>query len=162
MITYDAYGRAKQTTDSTFYGASYTTNAGQTITNNSSPEVIDYEDMIYDPQSLVTTGASWKFTAPVAGYYHIDAMAMIDGTSTWAVGERGAFWIYVNGVQERLLDRQDTYDGTTTQYMTLSGSITLELQAGDYIDIRLQQNSGGNLSLIAQNVYNWVNIEKVG
>lgn len=47
---------------------------------------VQWNTMIYDPQGLVTTGASWVFTAPRDGYYLVAACS---GTSTieWFDGD---------------------------------------------------------------------------
>ena len=144
-----------------FVGARYTSNAAQTITNGAAVAIIDFEDQVYDTGTLVTTGAAWKFTAPATGYYHIDCLISFATTTGWADGERGFLQLFKDGVAFANLDRKDNY-ATASNYMFLKGSITIALTATNYIDIRIAQNSGGNLALSNDPLSVWVNIERIG
>ncbi len=46
--------------------------------------------MVVDPLSLVTTGASWIFTAPVPGLYHIDAHYQGNAAVTMGLFKNGS------------------------------------------------------------------------
>lgn len=116
--------------------AIYESNAGQSIGNNSTT-IIDYEDKIIDTHNAVTKGASWKFTAPQAGSYHVDAVNQFNNTVFNTL-----YYIYKNNSAENFLDKQG--DSTTDNVYTCKGSATIYLNKGDYIDIRiLQTNTGG-------------------
>jgi len=162
MITvYDAQGRVKLDPQvPSFCGARYSTDAGQSIPNNAAAVIINFEDVDYDTDSAVTIGAAWKFTAPATGYYHLDCFILFSTTTGWAQGERGHLAVYKNGVSLAVLSRND-YEGNPG-YMPLSGSTTVHLTINDYIDIRVQQNSGAALALLTDATFCYVNIEKVG
>jgi len=86
--------------EAAFVGCRYTTNAGQSISSSTGFTIIDFEDIDYDADTLVTTGASWKFTAPATGKYHIDVMVSFVASSAWAaVSERGSLALYKNNAE---------------------------------------------------------------
>jgi len=62
----------------------YDTNAGQTIGTGATR--IDFEDIDYDDDSLVTTGGSWVWTCPTdgTGKYIINSVLGIDSTNLGA------------------------------------------------------------------------------
>jgi hypothetical protein len=78
-----------------------------------------------DTHNSVTTGSSWKFTAPVYGIYEISTCLATGGGVV-------DIYIYKNGTQNTALSGTATGDGG----MYISGTSLVELNAGDYIDIR--------------------------
>jgi len=76
--------------------------------------------------TAVTTGASaWKFTAPVSGHYQVTGAAYFDtGTAT-------DITVYKNGSA----DTRIAY--VYSAVATVSGSTLITLNAGDYIDLRV-------------------------
>ena len=149
------------TSVSAFVGARYNTDAAQNIVNGAAIAIINFDDRVYDTGDFVTTGTAWKFTVPTTGYYHIDAMVQFTSTSDWAAGERGNLVLYKGGAAFIGLDRKDNYSGTTV-FMYLQGHVTVYLEATNYIDIRVAQNSGADLALSNDPLTVWVNIEKIG
>lgn len=149
-----------------FVGVRYTSNTGQNVVNNTAGAIVNFEDVDYDSGGgtpLVTTGASWKFTAPSTGYYHVDVRVTFNTSSGWNIGERGLLHLYVDGSPVAIIDRQDDNgNGATGSYMSLQGSATIDLAAASYLDIRIQQNSGGDIALLNDGAANWINVEKVG
>ena len=146
----------------TFSGARYNSNSAQNIVNNASVAIINFEDQVYDTDSAVTVGASWKYTAPATGYYHIDVMALFAQATTLGGAERILLQLFKNNSLLLTLDRQDGFTNTVTLQAIGKGSVTINLSAGDYIDIRIAQNSGGDLALSNDAGQVWINIEKVG
>jgi len=140
--------------------ASYSTNAGQSISNNASPqEIIDFEDKTADTHSAVTVGASWKFTAPVRLVYTVRAHILYTSTTTWALAEIGSLSLFKNGARFRALDRNDNMDSSAgALYKRLHGSCSLLLEPGDYISIRTYQTSGAALALHNDGEFCWVTI----
>jgi len=139
--------------------AIYETDAGQNMAQGGIT-IVDYEDKIKDSHGAVTTGASWKFTAPVAGDYDINARATPTSTTGFNAGEILRFTIYKNGAI--LIQSPISYSGTpeeTTFSLIVSGLIPL--LAGEYIDVRVQQNSGAAVPLSATGITNRIQIRKV-
>lgn len=98
--------------------------ASYRISADKTPSVsnpIDYDTKIFDTHNAVTTGSSWKFTAPVQGLYRVTTT---NATST--IG--GTLDLYVNGSQDRgMMSMADTN--------VRSASATVSLLAGGYISI---------------------------
>jgi hypothetical protein len=136
-----------------------TSNAGQSIPNNTVTNV-DYEDVTTDPRGLITTGASWAFTCPTAGMYLVTAGVLFTGTATWALAEPAALYLYRSGSHVSYLDRCDALGGAT-QYMRLGGCDVVECAAGDTLQIRVTQISGGALTLLNTTQYNYVSIARL-
>ena len=141
--------------------AIYNTNAGQSLNNNATT-VINYEDVVNDPDSLVTVGAGWVFTCPIAGTYLVIGQIAFASSTAWALGERGILQAFVNGSLRINLDRKDNFtSAATAQVMVVSGSGFVVCAAGDTIDIRANQNTGGALALDATAIFNEVYIARV-
>lgn len=147
----------------TLYGgeviaARYSTNASQVI-SNATVTIIDFEDASFDTFASVTTGASWKFEAERSGIYKIDAQvytedADLDGE------EEAAIYIYKNGVSyaRRRADMQSTV--TNVRYAFLISDL-VELDKGDYVDIRFYQGSGADVTLGSGGTDNRVSVHKL-
>ncbi len=139
--------------------ARYSTNAGQSISNNTIT-IIDFEDVSYDDHGCVTTGASWKFTAPRAGKVNVSARAQLASNAGWAVGENAYLSVFKNGVEFG----RGPFDSPVTATIVVDLDVDDEVNvlAGDTIDIRIFQLSGGSIALVSTNVLNYVCINYVG
>ncbi len=140
--------------------ARYSTNAGQSF-NSGSTVIIDFEDLSADTWSAVTVGASWKFTAPLAGYYAVSVLIEIAATTAWAAGERAAIELYKNNALYALLYATEN-NGAASHTVALQGDDVIHLALGDYIDVRLTQASGSARTLVATTENNHISIVKVG
>lgn len=83
-------------------------------------------------------GSPTRFTAPVAGRY------LVVGNACWANNNSGrrALGFGVNGSVTYGLQKQESNGVDTCTGMTI-----IELAAGDYVEMRVFQNSGGALNL---------------
>ena len=154
-----AASAAQSTTEALFSTAkaAYSTNAGQSIPNTT-VTIVDFEDREYDNLGCVTTGASWKFTAPRSNWYFGSARLAFVDSAAWAAGELAQMFLYKNGASFKALDYWEA-EAANTIYVTLQGSFGIYLNKGDTIDIRVQQISGGALALYsASSTENWVQI----
>lgn len=131
----------------------------QSISNNSLT-IIDFATQEVDPQSRVTTGASWKFTANWQGAHLVTVTVCFETTSTWAPGELAYLDLYKNGVFYARLARLDNIPANSTAVM-LSGATIANLTSSDYLNIRIYQNSGGALNLVADGTHNHVSIARI-
>jgi hypothetical protein len=140
--------------------ARYKTDSGQVISTGSTT-IIDFDGQEYDDQGLVTTGASWKFTAPKTGYYSVKSALLFAGSTAWTESESATFILFKNGAVYSNLDRETQF-GATSTFMQISGSDTIKLVKGDYIDIRINQNSGANQVLYTgDDKFTYVTIEEL-
>ena len=109
----------------------------------------DFDSKDYDTHNAVTTGASWKFTAPIRGVYSISGL--VNGTSgTYNLR------LYKNGVFYKPI----AYIASGSVVGIFSNAI--QLNAGDYIDLRSNgaANFGGG-SLAVDGTSN-ITIQKIG
>jgi len=140
--------------------ARYTTNAGQSI-NSGAATIVDFEDSSIDTDSAVTVGAAWRFTCPTGkgGIYHVEADVTYASTA-WAASNVAQLFLYKNGALYSVL-RRKTMEGAVTLYNNIHGSDTISLAAGDYIDIRTSQNTGGAVALHTDGLNNHVSIYRI-
>jgi len=136
------------------------TGSGQSIAN-ATFTIVDYGTVTFDTHARITTGAAWKFTAALAGYYQVHASILFALTATWAASEAGVVFLYKNGTLVSALDRKDNFSGATAQHMYLHGSDVTVLAVNDFIDMRVFQNSGAALALHPDGAYNYVSIARV-
>jgi hypothetical protein len=125
-----------------------------------SDNTFDWPTSDYDNYSAVTTGASWKFTAPIAGKYRV---SFVIYTSGGAPGFNGSS----NQITARI-----TKNGSTAQFINavvptaaatriaVPGTGVIDLSAADQISVVF--NSNVAYSTDADATFNWVAIEYVG
>lgn len=136
--------------DTRVVAARYTLNSVQNIPNNADT-IVNYSIKTYDTHGAVTTGASWKYTAPVSGYYKVKA------SISWVTVSGAASYrlkIFKNGV----MHTQFAAEGDTYIFPV---SDTVQLNAGDYIDIRTFQLSGAALDTDSAPESQFVTVERV-
>ncbi len=136
----------------------YSTAAGQSIASAGATEIVDFGTKIFDTKAEVTTGASWKFTAKDAGYYRIHSLTSLT-TAAWAASKYYLVELRKNG---SVVSNMELYPGAQTLEASANFHDVISLAAGDYIDIRIDHNQGGAISLISLATYNYITIEQVG
>lgn len=113
----------------------------QSIPNNTIT-LIEFDSEIFDVAGAFTTGAAAKYTAPVTGYYLVESgVALI--TPSWDNGEEAILRVYKDGVVEAVLDEFFAIGTYMPGATFLSGSVIVQLNATQYVDIRIFQRSGG-------------------
>lgn len=137
--------------------AHYSTAAGQSIETGTTGEILNFGTMTTDSHGSVTTGASWKFTAPKASTYSVKALASLASGGSWNAGEYMFLQLYKNGsaVQQLGVSFQQA---THTTNAICGGSTEIKLITGDYIQLYVAQNSGGTIALQADAGQNYVSI----
>lgn len=138
--------------------ARYTSDAAQSIANTGF-QIVNFEDKTYDTHNAVTTGASWKFTAPAPGKYEL-SVTINYSSATYAVGNSADVSIYKNGSSYSVGPTWEAQAAVTVQ---ASNSYTdaVELNAGEYIDVRVSNGrTAGATSLAAGGVQ--VSIKRLG
>lgn len=108
-------------------GAAVTASYYASANGTTSPtQTINFDTKIYDTNNAVTASAagtgSWKFTAPITGYYQI-------GGQTVGSGNNSGF-LFINGSNYAQVSFMDNLSGTGTM------SYTIFLNATDFFDIR--------------------------
>lgn len=140
--------------------ARYTTVAGQSIANGTTPQV-NFDTKDFDSHSAVTTGSSWKWTAPVSGKVSLKACAMFAGSQSFSSGNPIEGWVYKNGSLHSRFAFQQT-QATFTGRVALIGSSDISVLAGDYLDVRISHGETTARTLSTTAGDNWVAIERVG
>jgi len=114
--------------------------------------VIDFGSTI-DTNGAITTGASWKFTAPVAGKYKVTAHT--EATSS------GACTLYLKLYKNTTLVNASGHGvGATGYQMVPSITGIVDMSAGDYIQVKAI-GSNANGSYVNDANLNWINIERI-
>lgn len=140
--------------------ARYTSNAGQSISNGSTA-IVDFEDVDYDSHQSVTTGGSWKFTAPVSGVYQVTA-AILYGTASFTQANGAFLNLYKNG-SIYSESGQVRAGFTGSQSMHPHFTETIRLLAGEYIDVRTSHSESAARSLTSATPgYNRITIQRIG
>lgn len=138
--------------------ARYSTAVGQSISNGSTV-IVDFGTATYDTAAAVTTGGSWKFTAPEAGRYSVSAMIAYANAS-FSQGSAPSIYIYKNGSIYCTLGMKQV-DATNTARQIVMGSDEVPMIAGDYIDLRTDHSESSARSLTSSANENHVSIKKV-
>jgi len=138
----------------------YVTESGQSIADNAAPEIIDFSTKVYDDPGVdrVATGTSWKFTADRNMKVYISAQIELV-SSGWLVGDYVDLVLYKNNSLDRYLFR--FYLLTSAIATLLKGETTILLANGDYLDLRVYQNSGGAATLSVGYNANWIDIHEI-
>lgn len=126
---------ALSTTETLFTTAKarYTRSSAQTI-SVASPTILDASTKTYDTLNCVTTGASWKFTAPRSGYYK--AVCTVQYVArAYAAGNAALIQLFKNNsfVSQGAVTEAET---TTSIVIATNHVDTIYLSKGDYIDFR--------------------------
>lgn len=138
--------------------AKYSTNAGQSISNNTAT-IVNFEDKIKDGLNEVTTGSSWKYKAKYEGVYIITVGVMFS-TTTWTDGEVGSLQLFKNGSIEYFFVRNEI-EASEDKFLCLSGTTLIFLDVDDEINVKVYQNTGFFLALYASTVYNQISIMRI-
>jgi len=136
----------------------YTSNNATQYFTSGAHIVVDFEDKEFDSDGLVTTGASWAWTAPKTGKVNVSAKIQFEYAS-WGNGYTAEMRVFKNGVAYGSLARKDMRV-TSSSYIDLSGSDTVDVAEGDTLSIRGYQNTGTSKG-ITINVQNRVAIDYV-
>jgi hypothetical protein len=123
--------------DTRILAAKYTLAVSTSITSGSP---INFATKVEDTHGAVTTGAAWKFTAPISGLYSVTALQNANGAHYYRV--------YKNGVAD------DYLSGAPASNYMISGKAQIRLNAGEYIDVR------PDASVTTQSV-TYITIEKI-
>lgn len=141
------------------HAAIYTTNASMTV-NTDTQTVINFEDVAYDPNSLVTVGAAWKFTAPVAGLYLVNTMVTLTATTAFADGETMSLRSIKNSGLHLVIANREWHSSASSN-QGIHGSFMINLAATDTIAVALYQTSGGSVTLLNNGNYNWIAVARL-
>ena len=106
---------------------------------------LDFDVKIYDPNNLVTTGASsWVFTAPNDGIYSFVVKVNLTTTANWSNGATAYALVQgsltIGGLEQRV-DKIFPRTGDANIGVFLSGEVLYDLVAGDTVYFTARQGS---------------------
>lgn len=154
-----AYDLAKGICDEIGFDSSavrYHLIAGQSIATGGF-SIINYTTQDYDTDSAVTTGASWKYTVPAgkSGRFICSASGSLEAPPA---NSQQIVSIFKNGV-ETARGSHGQSNASMRQGSTVS--TTIQASAGDTIDFRYFQDSGGSQTIEGSAAASWCSIERV-
>lgn len=138
--------------------AYYSTVSTQSLTNTT-VTLINFDTKQFDSHSAVTTGASWKFTAPVTGTYEVSVM-LAGEFSSWASASLVNMQLFKNNGGSTYIGYYRTPAPTGSDSPTPNGTVLVKLNAGDFIDVRLSQDTGVTHTLSGSAAANRIFISK--
>ena len=107
---------------------------------NSTDTIVNFDVVTIDQNGAITTGASWRFTAPRSGRYSVIASVLMN-SAAWVVNERARLLLFKNDSFVKTLEHVAAH-ANGTFFMTAGGDLEIDLDAGDFIDVRFNQNTG--------------------
>jgi hypothetical protein len=137
---------------------------GTSISNNTDT-VLPFATLAHNTHDGTWNTSTNRFTAPISGLYDIRAIVTFASENGWAVNERAELEIRKNGSvtfpDRKTLARFGGVTGTSI-VVSLNGGTTMRMDAGDYIEFYINQNSGGTVPLSASAQQNHFSINKRG
>lgn len=133
---------ASETVAASYYSAA---------TQTSLTTQINFGTRVYDTHGAVTTGSSWRFTAPMSGYYRISGVLVGTGSQWYHLFKGGIlFWFPLCYIDSSTVEpfAYETY-----------------LLAGDFVDIRPSNSAtvnGGVNATTGTGNQSWISISRVG
>lgn len=124
--------------------------------------IFNFDTREIDSHSAVTTGASWKFTAPVSGTYEISSKYTTAAAASSGVDKYRIQELFKNGSTASKFVSSESSTTTTSYTKSASGSTLITLLAGDYIDLRTLSNDATAHTLNSSTSSNWISIRRVG
>lgn len=130
-----------------FVGARYNLTSGtpQSVANNTTTR-INFSNQSWDTGGLVTTGSSWKFTAPQTGKYLVNCNISIPYVPWIAQNylQSNLYWNTAGSIA--ILSFQQVLVTASSGFF-LVGAVQVLLNADDYVYAVIWQNSGNTISL---------------
>lgn len=138
-------------TDTRVVAARYTATVSGSV--SASDTIINYSGSVFDTHGAVTTGASWKFTAPISGYYRFNAQyeASTSGGVVLVIRARKNGTVFNNGTAA-------VASATNNLVPIVSG--TINLNAGDTLDF-VSAASGAGGTFVSNTASATVSIERL-
>jgi hypothetical protein len=139
--------------------ARYTDAAGQNLVTGT---IYNWATKDYDTHNAVTTGASWKFTAPMVGKYRINCRWITGSATSGAIGNIVGLRLSKNGGAAAAYVAISYAVVTGSIAKTGTGATTVNLVAGDTISLLGLNNTGSTHTTDASSDENFIEIERVG
>ena len=127
--------------------ASATSTAGQSVPSGV-VTIMQTNAKEYDSHSALQIGTNTRFTAPISGLYNFTAAIPYNSGQAWTEGNILSIELAKNGVLAKVLDSYNVVvNDASGGFVRLYGTADVWLNAGEFAEPRLFQNSGGARTL---------------
>jgi len=138
--------------------ARYTTTNNQSLTGTATT-IVNYEVKTHSTHDSVTVGAgSWNFRAPISGLYKVQASIRAQAKN-YSTGDNMVLYVYKNGSEYGWLGNWTAHTNLTSFPAYMGDSDTVQLNAGDTLDVRIFTNTTINLDNNSGRSH--INIERI-
>jgi hypothetical protein len=126
------------------------------LISTATPDNFLYDTKVSDVMKIMN-GNNGRAYAPFKGRFSLKGLSTFGGNTSWGVGEQVQVFLAVNGDLKYIIGGEypQTASVSYVEHMTLVGD-GWPISEGDIITVRIIQNSGANLSSLANDGYNWV------
>jgi hypothetical protein len=143
--------------------AIYQANSNTSVANTGTS--VDFLSKQTDTHNAVNNvSGSWKFTAPIAGYYKVSTAVTFGSPENWSGSSHPGIQLYKNGSAVVQLAQYTVISAlTNVRLCTLTGSYTISLAAGDYIDVRASHGESTSRTVTYNAINNgetWISIQR--
>jgi len=136
-----------------------TRNSDQTIATSTWTKV-QFNTEQWDTLGEYDNSVNYRFTPTHAGYYQVNAAIIFEAIAWPAANVAGFVAIYKNGTYYSI--GKDTAETTTAHNVNPRVSDIVYLNgAGDYIEIYIYHNRGGNTAIAGSAYYNYFSVHKL-
>jgi hypothetical protein len=125
--------------DTRVVAARYSSTAGASIPAGAT--IIDYATKDYDTHGAVTTGASWKFTCPLPGFYRVSTYNESNSFTT-AAASAVVVDLFKNGSFNQRIGQFIGQAAAANTVFGIGNSVTVQCVAGDTLDLRSARDAG--------------------
>lgn len=133
-------------TDTRVVAAKQTAGATQSIANNTTAILNATPSNVYDTHGGYSTSTG-RYTVPVQGYYKVQAFTQTNGTYANS-GSYTQLLLFKNGVTDTVLQSyQALVTSQALNNQVLSAGTTVFANAGDILDFRFSNFSGGSVTV---------------
>jgi hypothetical protein len=136
----------------------YFNTSGQSIPNSTSTVVTGWTSN-FDRLGTNFNATTGTFTAPVAGYYHVDAGINYAASAPSAVGDFYQATIVVGGVTKCIGQQSAQSTGSTVHATTVGCDISIS--AGQTLTINTSHNFGSSTALATAAGVNYISIHRI-
>lgn len=139
--------------------AKYYRTATQSIPNVTDT-VSNLDQKEYDTHGAVTTGAAWKFLVPISGKYRISTQQQFTNAA-YAANKTFYAKLRKNGTTDVA---KGSVAATTGFGFYPSSAIVVDIQlnAGDYLDVTVYQDTGSAVNLTSSSIESWFCAHRIG